>query len=130
MALSYGTQDFRTLIEKLSNMEKKASKDISEKVLKEGANEVLDDMKRSVPVDTGHLKKSLEVYGMSGRGSSANIKVGINPSRRDELRYGFYQEYGHSRMVGTHWLSQSWDTGKIKADKKIKEGIVRELTGK
>ena len=130
MALSYGTQDFRTLIEKLSNMEKKASKDISEKVLKEGANEVLDDMKRSVPVDTGHLKKSLEVYGMSGRGGSANIKVGINPSRRDELRYGFYQEYGHSRMVGTHWLSQSWDTGKIKADKKIKEGIVKELTGK
>lgn len=130
MALSYGTQDFRTLIEKLGNMERKVSKDISSKVLKEGGEEILKDMKRNVPVDTGHLKSSLEVYGMSGTGGKAHVKVGINPSRRDELRYGFYQEYGHSRMVGTHWLSNSWNTGKIKANQKIKEGIVRELTGK
>lgn len=130
MALSYGTQDFRTLIEKLGNMEKKASKDISAKILKEGADEILEDMRRNVPVKTGHLKNSLEVYGMSGKGGTANIKVGINPSRKDELRYGFYQEYGHSKMAGTHWLSNSWNTGKVKANKKIKEGLIRELTGK
>lgn len=130
MALSFENQDFRTLFEKLGNMEKKASKDIATKVLKEGGEEILQDMQSNVPTDTFKLQQSLEIYGVSGNGGKANVKVGINPSRRDELRYGFYQEYGHSRMAGKHWLSRSWDTGKIKANQKIKEGIVRELLGK
>lgn len=130
MALSFGNQDFRTLFDKLQTMDKKVSKDISQKVLKEGADEILDDMKVNVPTLTHKLQNSLEVYGVSGRGGSANVKVGVNPAKRDELRYGFYQEYGHTRMAGTHWLSRSWDTGKIKANQKIKEGIVRELLGK
>ena len=77
MALSYGNQDFRTLIEKLGNMERKVSKDISSRVLKEGGEEILKDMKGNVPVDTGHLKSSLEVYGMSGTGGRSSKQLWI-----------------------------------------------------
>ena len=130
MALEFKNTDFRNLFDKFDTLEKKMAKQISQDVAREGAEELKKTIVKQAPEDTGKLKKSIEVYGISGSGAKTVAKVGINPNQRDELRYGFYQEYGTERMVGKHWLSTGFNNGVGKANDVIKEKLIQVLKGK
>lgn len=130
MALKFSDTDFRDLYDKFDTMERKMAKEISQEIVREGAEELKKELQFKAPKDTGKLKDSIEVYQLSGTGAKATAKVGINPSRRDELRYGFYQEYGHSRMAGVHWMSRGFNEGAGKANNVIKEKLIQALKGK
>lgn len=127
MGMNFGKVDFRDLYDRFDEMEKKMAKEISQEIVREGAEELRKELTKTVPEDTGKLKKSLKVYQVSGIGAKATAKVGIDPAKAEELRYGFYQEYGTSRMVGKHWLSRGFNNGAGKANDVIKEKLVKEL---
>lgn len=129
MALSFDRLDFRDLYDKFEEMESKMAKQISQEIVKEGAEKLKEELIVTAPEDTGKLKSSLEVYQVSGSGAKATAKVGINPAKRDELRYGFYQEYGTIRMSGKHWMSRGFNKGVGKANDVIKEKLVETLRG-
>lgn len=129
MALNFGRLDFRDLYDKFDEMEKKMAKQVSQEIIKEGAEELKKELVEQAPYKTGKLKGSLEVYSVNGSGAKASAKVGINPSKRDELRYGFYQEYGTTNMVGKHWMFTGFNKGVGKANEKIKDKLVETLKG-
>lgn len=121
--------DSSQVIKALQNIKKKVYREIGEKTLKEGAEPILNEMLRNVPVSKengGQLKSSLQIGKITGSVADGNmkIKVGINPYMSEQVRYEFYQEYGTDVMLGKKWMKTSWDNS-IKQSKEIIEETIK-----
>lgn len=68
----------------------------TEAVLDRVAAELQSDAKASAPVDTGRLQGSI-----FNRKNKMSHRVGSN------VRYGFYQEFGTSKMAPQPWLFEN-----------------------
>jgi HK97 gp10 family phage protein len=144
MALEF---NFYEVEQKFKELGKKLSEEIMEEALFDGADIVLDEMKKEVPKDTGNLLAHLDYkirQGGSGyvtyrgrkRRSNSKRKgalykvvdIGIVNDYLREATYGFYQEYGTRSMVGKKWMKKSFEATNKKATNKIAETIKKELS--
>lgn len=120
--------DFSELIDKLDEIERKLKTEIIDNALEKGADVILESQKETVPVDTGHLEQSLGKGKISGSGTNKKITVGIEKYGDDEsIRYGYYQEYGTSDMVGKKWMKKAWNKSVSEANKAIGESLAKDL---
>lgn len=127
MAMEY---DFTKIESKLNDLEKKVAKEITEKALKAGAEPVLEAQLKSVPKDTHKLEESLMIGKITGTGAKKKILIGIDPSKYEQVKYGFYQEYGTTRMNGKKWMKNAYGDSIKQASKIIIDNLVDELTKK
>ena len=123
MALEF---NFGDLEQKLNNLSRKASNELTDKALQEGGNIVLEEMNENVPYKTGLLKSRLDTK-FKGSNINRKIDVGILNNKDRIATYGYYQEYGSRRMTGKRWMKKSWQKSIKKASDKIGEVIVNEI---
>lgn len=119
--------DFSELIDKLDEIERKLKTEIIDNALEKGADVILESQKETVPVDTGHLEQSLGKGKISGSGTNKKITVGIENGDDESIRYGYYQEYGTSDMVGKKWMKKAWNKSVSEANKAIGESLAEDL---
>lgn len=119
--------DFSELIDKLDEIERKLKTEIIDNALEKGADVILESQKETVPVDTGHLEQSLGKGKISGSGTNKKITVGIENGDDESIRYGYYQEYGTSDMVGKKWMKKAWNKSVSEANKAIGESLAKDL---
>ncbi len=119
--------DFSELIDKLDEIERKLKTEIIDNALEKGADVILESQKETVPVDTGHLEQSLGKGKISGSGTNKKITVGIENGDDESIRYGYYQEYGTSDMVGKKWMKKAWNKSVSEANKAISESLAKDL---
>ena len=119
--------DFSELIDKLDEIERKLKTEVIDNALEKGADVILESQKETVPVDTGHLEQSLGKGKISGSGTNKKITVGIENGDDESIRYGYYQEYGTSDMVGKKWMKKAWNKSVSEANKAISESLAKDL---
>ncbi len=121
--------DFSNLISKLENIEKKASKEISQKALKAG-EEVLKELKnevRSKVYDTGELYESLDLGPIKGSGTNKKILIGSQSSDRSVVERNYYNEHGTSSIIGKKHNKRAFNNSKDKAKEAIIVSIRKDL---
>ena len=123
MALEF---NFGDLEQKLNELSRKASNELTDKALQEGGNVILEEMNINVPVDTGLLKSRLDTK-FKGSKTNRKIDVGILNNKDRIATYGYYQEYGTRRMTGSKWMKKSWQKSIKKASDEIAKVIVEEI---
>lgn len=119
--------DFSTLIDKLDEIERKLKTEVIDNALEKGADTILEAQKETVPIDTGNLQDSLDKGDKTGSGTNRKITVGIENGDDESIRYGYYQEYGTSDMVGKKWMKKAWNKSVSEANKAIGESLVKDL---
>ena len=123
MALEF---NFGDLEQKLNNLSRKASNELTDKALQAGGEVVLEEMNKNVPVDTGLLKSRLDTK-FKGSNINRKIDVGILNNKDRIATYGYYQEYGSRRMTGKKWMKKSWQKSIKKASDEIGQVVVNEI---
>ena len=123
MALEF---NFGDLEQKLNNLSRKVSNELTDKALKAGGDIVLNEMNVNVPIDTGFLKSRLDT---KFKGSKVNrkVEVGILNNQDRSATYGYYQEYGTRHMTGKKWMKKSWQQSIKKASDEISKVVVNEI---
>ena len=119
--------DFSALIDKLDEIERKLKTEVIDNALEKGADVILKAQKEAVPVDTGNLQGSLDKGDKTGSGTNRKITVGIENANDELIRYGYYQEYGTSDMVGKKWMKKAWNKSVSEANKVICESLAEDL---
>ena len=123
MALEF---NFGDLEQKLNNLSRKASNELTDKALQAGGDIVLEEMNKNVPVDTGLLKSRLDTK-FKGSNINRKIDVGILNNQDRSATYGYYQEYGTRHMTGKKWMKKSWQQSIKKASDEISKVVVNEI---
>lgn len=118
--------DFSSVIAKFEELEKRAKQNMSKKALDKGSNIILEAQKITVSKDTGELEKALD-KGKFKNGVNSSIEIGIESGNEDVTRYGYYQEYGNSNMLGKKWMKIAWNNSIQDASDAIKESIKEDL---
>lgn len=123
MALDF---NFGDLEQKLNDISRKVSNELTDKALKAGGDIVLNEMNVNVPIDTGFLKSRLDT---KFKGSKVNrkIEVGILNNEDRIATYGYYQEHGTRHMTGKKWMKKSWQQSIKKASEEISKVVVNEI---
>ena len=133
--------DFSKVKSNLMTIQKNVRKNVIDKSLDEGAKIILEEEMRNVPIHTpnkknrrkgGKLKSSLGIGKKTGTDLKRKVHVGIQNAHEREVVYGYYQEYGYSRggkaIVGKKWMKKSFNKSIKKANEKIKETTIKEIT--
>ena len=123
MALEF---NFGDLEQKLNNLSRKASNELTDKALQAGGDIVLEEMNKNVPVDTGFLKSRLDTK-FKGSNINRKIDIGILNNQDRSATYGYYQEHGTARMTGKKWMKKSWQKSSKEAKEEISKVIVNEI---
>ena len=123
MALEF---NFGDLEQKLNNLSRKASNELTDKALQAGGDVVLEEMYKNVPVDTGLLKSRLDTK-FKGSNINRKIDVGILNNKDRIATYGYYQEYGSRHMTGKKWMKKSWQATRESAKEEISKVVVNEI---
>ncbi|MGX8126454.1 HK97-gp10 family putative phage morphogenesis protein [Clostridioides difficile] len=120
---------FSTLQQKLENLEKKVSNEVVDKALDGGSEVLLNGQKETVSVLTGNLLQSLGTFDKKGSGANKKVDIGIAHNQDRAATYGYYQEYGTTKMAGTSWMRRAWNMKIGEASTKIKEILRESLKG-
>ena len=123
MALEF---NFGDLEQKLNNLSRKVSNELTDKALQKGGDIVLEEMNKNVPVDTGLLKSRLDTK-FKGSNINRKVDVGILNNKDRIATYGYYQEYGSRKMTGKKWMKKSWQKSIKKASDEISKVVVNEI---
>ena len=133
--------DFSKVKTNLMTIQKNARKNVIDKSLDAGAEIILEEERKNVPVHThnkknrragGRLKSSLGIGKKTGTDLKREVHVGIQNAQEREVVYGYYQEHGYSRggkaVSGKKWMKKSFNNSIDKANEKIKDVVIKELT--
>lgn len=133
--------DFSKINSNLMTLQKNVRTRVIDKSLEAGAEIMLEEEIRNVPVHTpnkknrrlgGRLKASLGVGKKTGSDFKREVHVGIQNAQEREVVYGYYQEHGYSRggkaISGKKWMKKSFNNSISKANSKIKEVVINEIT--
>lgn len=133
--------DFSKVKSNLMTMQKNVRTRVIDKSLEAGAEIMLEEEIRNVPVHTpnkknrrlgGRLKASLGVGKKTGSDLKRKVHVGIQNAQDREVVYGYYQEHGYSRsgkaVAGKKWMKKSFNNSISKANAKIKDVVIKEIT--
>ena len=124
MGLNLDTSQLR---QKLELMNKRMGKEALDRALEAGSQVITVAMKETVPVDNGDLESSLGKIQIEGGNLDRRILTGINSDKREIIERGYYQEYGHSTMVGKRWMKQASLKSKKQAVQTMIETLQEEL---
>ena len=119
--------DTSRLRQKLELMNKRMAKETLDKALEAGSQVITVAMEETVPVDTGELKSSLGKIRIEGSNLDRRILTGINSDKREVIERGYYQENGHSTMIGKKWMKRASLKSKKQAVQKMVETLQEEL---
>lgn len=119
--------DMEELEDALAGINKKASEQILDKALDEGAKPVLKAMDKNVPIDTGELSDSLGEIKKEGNKTNRKIHLGSTSSDRKIVERAYYQEYGNSSMNGKKWMKKSYNKSKDEAIDAIANSLADNL---
>lgn len=111
----------------LVGITKRASEQVLDKALDEGAKPVLKAMDKNVPVDTSALKNSLGEIKKEGSKINRKIHLGSTSSDRKIVERAYYQEYGNSSMNGKKWMKKSYNKSKDEAIDAIANSLADNL---
>lgn len=109
-----------SLRKKIKRLEPEARQGIKD-AMTEVADEILDEAKSRVPVDTGTLKKKL-TRQVSRDGMSAKVGVRTKAAKR-KAYYGKFIELGTSKMPAQPFLTPAYEVVRPKAKVKLKKEI-------
>ena len=123
MALEF---NFGDLEQKLNNLSRKLSNELTDKALQKGGDIVLNEMIENVPYKTGLLQSRLDTK-FKGSNINRKIDVGILNNKDRVATYGYYQEYGSRKMTGKKWMKKSWQKSIKKASDEIGKVVVNEI---
>ncbi|MEG1008791.1 MAG: HK97 gp10 family phage protein [Clostridia bacterium] len=128
MALEF---DMKELTKKLSELEKKLSKDITKKTLLAGAEPMEQSLINSAPEDTGELKKSIKsskkITNKKGRSTIDVGVTGKNGTPREVVERAYYNHYGARSKAPTYFMNDGYDRGVEPAKEKMVEILKKEL---
>lgn len=113
------TFDFKEVRNKLDELSKKATTTLADECLDAGKKPIIDTMKSEVPKATWELHDNLGELKKQGSGTGRKILIGINSEDREVIERGYYQEHGHSRMLGKKWMKRSFELAKTGANQEI-----------
>lgn len=123
--------DLSSLTKKLSELEKKVQKDISEKALLAGAEYMEDALKDASPVDTGELRDNIKTANkIKTKKGQSTIDLGVigeNGTPREVVERAYYNHYGARSKAPTFWMDDGFKKGIKPAQEKIKEVLIKEL---
>lgn len=119
--------DFKEVRSKLEDMSKKVATNLADECLDAGEKPIIETMKNNVPVDTRELQNNLDRIKRTGTGVKRKSNIGINSNDRKVIERGYYQEHGHSRMVGKKWMKKSFELSKSKANQEIIKVLKEKL---
>lgn len=119
--------DVNPLKQKLETMNKRMSKQTLDKALESGGKVLISSMEETVPVDTGELKTSLGKIRIEGSARDRKILTGIATDDREVIERGYYQEHGHSTMIGKKWMKQASLKSKKEAVQTMVDTLKEEL---
>lgn len=125
MALEF---DMSQLTKKLSELEKKVSKDITKKTLLAGAEPMEKSLINSAPEDTGELKNNIQaskkIINKKGR---SIIDVGVTGDNREVVERAYYNHYGARSKAPTYFMDDGFEKGIESAREKMIEVLQKEL---
>lgn len=128
MALEF---DMKELTKKLSELEKKVSKDITKKTLLAGAEPMEESLINSAPEDTGELKKSIKSSKkITNKRGRSTIDVGVtgkNGTPREVVERAYYNHYGARSKAPTYFMNDGFEKGIEPAKEKMIEVLKKEL---
>lgn len=119
--------DFKEVRSKLEDMSKKVATNLADECLDAGEKPIIETMKNNVPVDTRELQNNLDRIKRTGTGVKRKSNIGINSNDRKVIERGYYQEHGHSRMVGKKWMKKSFELSKSEANQEIIKVLKEKL---
>jgi len=125
MALEF---DMSQLTKKLSELEKKVSKDITKKTLLAGAEPMEKSIINSAPEDTGELKANIKsakkIQNKKGR---STIDIGVTGDDREVVKKVYYNHYGARSKAPTYFMDDGFNKGIEPSRKKMIEVLQKEL---
>lgn len=132
--------DFNQVKTNLMTIQKNIRKNVIDKSLDAGAEIILEEEIKNVPIHTpnkknrragGRLKASLGIGEKEGTDLKRKVSVGIRDAQEREVVYGYYQEYGYSRggkaVVGKKWMKKSFNKSIKKANEAINKTVMKEI---
>lgn len=119
--------DSKQLKQRLQLLSKKTGRQTLDKALEAGGKVLVSAMEETVPVDTGELKSCLGKIGIEGSHLDRKILTGISTEDRNIIERGYYQEHGHSTMVGKKWMKRASQNSKKEAVQTMVETLKEEL---
>ncbi|WP_107602640.1 HK97-gp10 family putative phage morphogenesis protein [Clostridioides difficile] len=120
--------DLSSLTKKLSELEKKVSKDITKKALLEGAEPMEDALKVASPVDTGELRDNIKSANkIKNKKGRTTIDVGVTGNNRKMVERAYYNHYGSRGRAGTYFMDDGFKRGIKPAQQKMVEVLKKEL---
>lgn len=123
--------DLSKLSKKLSELEKKASKQIAKKTLLAGADPMEKALVDSAPMDTGELKRNIKsAKNITTKKGNSTIDVGVTKKEGAAQRIidrAYYQHYGSRSRAGTYWMDEGFRKGIEPAKEKMVEVLREEL---
>ena len=105
------------------------------KVLKDVAEDVKEEAKELVPVDTGALRKSIRVISTAkekGKITRIGVRAGgyeTNPKTGHIVNYAVYVEFGTSRRAATPYLIPAANKKAVPIMNKLLKGLRETLPG-
>lgn len=124
MGLTFSFEEIENVLSKLNNTIKN---ELADKALDAGVKPVLKELDKNVPVDTGELSDSLGEQKRTGTGAKIKVELGSTSKDRRIIERAYYQEYGHSSMIGKKWMKKSFQNSNDKALEAIGKSIAKEL---
>lgn len=119
--------DFSKVKQRLATLDTKAQKEVLDRALSAGDEEVLSALEINVPVNTGATKEALGVIGKTGSSTNRKSKLGVKSKEKSMIARVYYSEYGNRRQVGIHWMKKSFNQSKEEAKKKIIASLKKDL---
>jgi len=114
-----GIEDLITEVEKLG----KQGARIENKALREAGDVVKEAIRNETPVDTGTLKKSINVSRVKTKDGMKQVEVGPD----DEGWHGKFVEFGTVKIRANPFMGRGYETSKDKAMDTIKENLRKGL---
>lgn len=114
-----GIEDLITEVERLG----KQGARIENKALREAGEVVKEAIQNETPVDTGTLKKSIDVSRVKTKDGMKQVEVGPD----NEGWYGKFVEFGTVKIRANPFMGRGYESSKNKAMDTIKENLRKGL---
>ena len=123
--------DLSELSKKLSELEKKASKQIAKKTLLAGADPMEKSLVDAAPMDTGELKRNIKsAKNITTKKGNSTIDVGVTRKEgaaQEVIDRAYYQHYGSRSRAGSYFMDEGFRKGITPAKEKMIEVLREEL---
>lgn len=119
--MAFDLQGMEELMRTIEQMGKKVEGQVEEKVLKKGAEHLRNKIEENAPKRTGKLKGEIVVGKIKG----GKVEIGVD--QKGKAFYGYFQEFGTSKMKARPFVAPTLENESQKTQNIMKDVIKREL---